>query len=81
MVDKTIGRVLSNAVLNDLGNVKYVVAFTYEKTEQPILKTVIQRSFTTSPDGIAMKSEKVIEFIKLEFSGQMPDKTNLTPKN
>jgi hypothetical protein len=76
MVDKVLGRVVSNAILTGLGKPKYMVNYIYEKTDTPILKTVIQRSFNTSPHGIEMKSEKVVEFIKLDISGKIPNKTD-----
>jgi hypothetical protein len=78
MVDKTLGRVISNAVLTALGKPKYVVSFSYEKGNKPILKTVVQQRFNTSPSGIAMKSEKVIEFLKLDISGEIPNKTAIS---
>jgi hypothetical protein len=78
MVDKKLGRVISNAMLNYLGKPKYVVAYAYEKGDAPILKTVIQRSFNTSPFGIEMKNEKVVEFIKLDISGKIPNKLDLS---
>ena len=76
MVDKNMGRVISNAVGNQFGKPKYVVVYAYERGETPILKHVIQRKFTTSPSGVEMKSEKSIEFIKLEISGKIPNKSD-----
>jgi hypothetical protein len=60
MVDKNMGRVLSNAVGNQFGKPKYVVVYAYEPGSTPILKHVIQRKFETSASGVDMKSEKTI---------------------
>jgi hypothetical protein len=74
MVDKNMGRVISNAVGNQFGKPKYAVVYSYERASTPILKHVIQRKFSTSPSGVEMKSEKTIEFLKLEISGKIPNK-------
>jgi hypothetical protein len=76
MVDKNMSRVLSNAVSNQFGKPKYVVVYAYEAGATPILKHVIQRSFSKSPSGVEMKSEKTIEFLKLEISGKFPTKND-----
>jgi hypothetical protein len=78
MVDKNMGRVLSNAVGSKFGKPKYVVVYAYEPGATPILKHVIQRKFSTSSSGVEMKSEKIIEFLKLEISGKFPNKTDQT---
>jgi hypothetical protein len=75
MIDKNLGRVISNAVLNGIGKPKYMVTYAYEKANIPILKTVVQRKFSTSPSGVEMKSEKVIEFLKLDIVGKIPTQT------
>ena len=77
-MDKNMGRVLSNAVTNGFGKPKYMVIYTYERGEMPILKRVMQRKYSKSPSGVEMTSEKSIEFLKLEISGQIPNKTNLS---
>jgi hypothetical protein len=81
MVDKNLARVISSAILNGLGKPKYISSYMYEKTSTPILKTVVQRSFSTSGHGIEMKSEKVIEFLKLEISGKIPTQTGSNSKS
>lgn len=78
IIDKNLGRVVSNAVLNGIGKPKYMVTYAYEKASTPILKTVVQRKFSTSPSGVEMKSEKVIEFLKLDIAGKIPTQTDGT---
>ena len=50
-VDKTMGRIIGNAIKDANGNLKYAVLYGYEPgtTATPILKNVIQRGYKTTP--------------------------------
>ncbi len=72
-VDKTIGRIIGNAVKDANGKLRYAVIYNYERGDAPILKNVIQRGYKTTPSGIFMVSQKMIQFHKLEMSGTFKD--------
>jgi hypothetical protein len=75
-VDKTLGRVIGNAVNDATGKLKYAVIYNYERGATPVLKNVIQRGYKTTPLGIPMVSQKMIEFHKLEISGTLKEDDN-----
>lgn len=81
LLDKNLERVISSATLDGLGKPIFFSTYTYEKGDAPILKTVVQRSFKTNPQGIEMKAEKMIEFIKLDIVGNIPNKGTSNTKN
>jgi hypothetical protein len=73
-VDKTVGRLVGNAIYDNMGEPKFVVIYNYERgTTTPILKNVIQRGYNTTKSGVAMVSQKIIQFHKLEISGTLND--------
>jgi hypothetical protein len=68
-LDKTVGRIVGNAIHDNLGKPKYTVIYNYAQGTKPVLKNVIQRSYKTTRNGISMLTQKIIQFHRLEISG------------
>ncbi|MDZ7880439.1 MAG: hypothetical protein U5L45_22370 [Saprospiraceae bacterium] len=71
-VDKSIGRIVGNAIYDNTGKPKYMVIYSYHSGANPIVKNVIQRSYKTTRNGIALVTEKTTQFHKLEIIGTIP---------